>query len=78
MAKLRSDKRELDFKVEELKNRLTRLRKQPEFSVNAEALSEQLEGLVGDHETNDAIRETEAEVALEELKRKMESEGDGS
>jgi hypothetical protein len=75
VVRLRHEKHELDFKVTELKDRLARLRQKPEFSVNTDALLDQLEGIVGsDHETSDAIRNAEAEVALEALKRKMESE----
>lgn len=76
VVKLRAEKRDLDFRVTELKSRLSRVKKQPEFSVNAEALSDQLAGIVGDHETAESVRQTEAELALEELKRKMESEGE--
>jgi len=76
VVKLRSEKNELDFKVTELKSRLSRIRRNPEFTVNAEALAEQLGDLVGDQETAEAIRDAEAELALEELKKKMESQGD--
>lgn len=72
---LRNDERELNFKVEELKRRLANVRRQPEFNVNAGALLDQLEGIVGeDHGTTDALAEAEADVALEALKKKMEAE----
>ena len=61
--------------VGELKKRLAKVRDQPQMTVNADALLNQLEGVVGtDHETRDALTETEAEVALEELRRKMQAE----
>jgi len=75
VSRLKREERSLDFKVTELKRRLKGLEVQPEFTVNAGALLEQLEGIVGaDHETNDALKEAEAELALEELRRKMKAE----
>lgn len=77
LVRLRSDEREMNFKVTELKRRLVKIRQEPEFTVNAGALLEQLEGIVGaDHETTDALVDAEAEVALEALKKKMEAESD--
>lgn len=79
LASLKREERELEFKVGELKRRLANLQKEPEFSVNADALLEQLRGVVGDdQETNEAIAETEAELALEELRSRMDGESDGS
>ena len=74
LVRLRNEERELDFKVTELKRRLTSIRRQPELSTNAEALLGQLEDVVGtDHGTKDALADAEAEVALEALKKKMNS-----
>ncbi len=76
LASLKREERELEFKVDELKRRLGNLQKQPELTVNADALLEQLRSVVGDdQETNEAIAETEAELALDELRRRMD---DGS
>lgn len=78
-AKLRREERDLEFKVTELKRRLQNLQREPELSVNADALLDQLTGVVGDDQaTNEAIAETEAELALEELRRKMEEESSSS
>jgi phage shock protein A len=75
VSRLKREERSLDFKVTELKRRLKSMEEQPEFTVNAGALLEQLEGVVGtDHETRDALKEAEAELALEELRRKMKAE----
>lgn len=75
IASVKREERELEFKVEELKRRLTNLQREPELSVNADALLEQLRAVAGeDQETNEGIAETEAELALEELRRKMEGE----
>ena len=76
LAALRREERELDFKVTELKRRLTNLQRQPELSVDADALLEQLQTLTGpDYETSEAIEraaaEADAERALEALRRKM-------
>ncbi len=77
VVRLKSEEREINFKVEELKRRFAKIRQEPEFSVDAGALLEQLEGIVGtDHETTDAVAEAEAEVALEALKRRMEAESE--
>jgi phage shock protein A len=75
VAKLKQEASSLDFKVLELKRRLKELEQKPQMSVNAEALLEQMESIVGtDHETDHALADAEAEAALEALKRKMESE----
>jgi hypothetical protein len=75
LVSLRKEERELDFKVTELKRRLSGLEQKPEFSVDASALLEQMEGVVGtDHETSSAIRDAEAELALEELRKKLAAE----
>jgi len=75
VVRLKGEEKELNFKVEELKRRLVKVRQAPEFSVNAESLLNQLEDIVGsDHETTEAIVNAEAEVALEALKRKMAAE----
>ncbi|MEE8440126.1 MAG: hypothetical protein V3S41_00270 [Spirochaetia bacterium] len=77
LVRLKNEERDANFTVTELKRRLAKLRLEPEFSVNAEALLEQLEGIVGtDHGTTDALAEVDAEVALEALKKKMEEEND--
>ncbi|MFW5689672.1 MAG: PspA/IM30 family protein [Spirochaetota bacterium] len=78
LAGIKREERELDFKVNELKRRLQNIHKEPEFTVNADALLEQLRSVVGEgHETNEKIAETEAELALEELRKKMADEADG-
>ena len=75
VTQLRREEHELDFKVTELKRRLVGVERQPELSIDADALLEQLEAVVGpDRETNEAIARTEAELALEELRRKMAAE----
>ncbi|MCK4514012.1 MAG: hypothetical protein KAU31_02080 [Spirochaetaceae bacterium] len=77
LVRLKNEEREINFKVGELKRRFAKIRQEPQFSVDAGALLEQLEGIVGtDHETTDAVAEAEAEVALEALKKKMEAERD--
>ena len=81
LAAVRREVRDLEFKVTELKRRLANLQRQPEFTVNAEALLDQLQQVAGaDHETTEKIErtaaESEAELALEALRRKM-AEDDG-
>jgi phage shock protein A len=79
LPKLKREQAELEFKVTELKRRLQNLQRQPELTVNADALLDQLQTVVGkDHPTNEAITEAEAEVALEELRRKMAAEDGAS
>jgi phage shock protein A len=74
---VRREERELEFKVTELKRRLGNLRDSPELSVNADALLEQLQAVVGtDHQTDHALEEAEAQVALDSLRRKMAEDGD--
>lgn len=72
---VRREERELDFKVTELKRRLANLQQSPELSVNADALLEQLQSVVGKgHQTEEALSEVEAEQALEELRKNMTDE----
>lgn len=75
LQKLLSEERDLDFKVTELKRRLGNMAEQPQMSVNAQALAEQLESVVGpDHSTTEQTEDVEAELALEALKRKLEQD----
>jgi phage shock protein A len=77
LAAVKKDERELEFKVGELKRRLGNMQQKPELSVNADALLEQLQSVVGtDQETNEGIAEAEAEIALDALRRKMEENGE--
>lgn len=80
LGSLRTEERNLEFKVTELKRRLTNLEKAPELTVDAEALLDRLQSVTDpDQETNESLAEAEAELALEELRRRMneQSEGDG-
>lgn len=75
LAAVKKDERELSFQVEELKRRLRNVQNEPELSVNADALLAQLQDVVGeDQSTNEGIAEAEAELALEELRKRMELE----
>ena len=75
LVALKKEENELSFKVSELKRRLSNLQEKPQLTVDAEALLNQLESVVGtDHETRDAMVDAEAEIALDELRRKMAGE----
>jgi phage shock protein A len=77
IGKLKQEAASLDFKVMELKRRLKMVEEQPQMTVNAQALLDQIESVVGtDHETSHAIADAEAEAALEALKRKMAGDSD--
>lgn len=79
LSALRREERELDFKVTELKRRLKNVQRAPQFTVNAEALLEQLQSVTDpDQATREAISEAEAELKLEELRRKMEQDKGGA
>ena len=79
LARIRREEHELDFKVTELKRRLGNLQQKPDLTVNANALLEQLESVVGEgHETNEAMADVEAELALEVLRKKMAQEDAGN
>lgn len=70
---LTAEEQERAREVAMLKEQLERLQAQPERSVNAEALLEQLESIVGERDaTSEEIRKLEAESALDELKKKLE------
>ncbi len=66
------EKRDLEVKVTLLKQRLRELERQPRLSINANALLEQLEQVVGsEHHLKESISRVEADDKLEELRRKM-------
>ncbi len=72
LGPLRTEERDLEFKVAELKRRLANLVKGPELSVDANALLDQLQSATDpDQATNEAIAEAEVELALEQLRRRM-------
>ncbi len=69
------EKRELEVKVTLLKERLRVLERQPQRSINAEALLEQLEQVVGsDHQLKENISHVEADEQLDTLRRRLDEE----
>ncbi len=69
------EKRELEVKVALLKQRLRRLEREPQKTVNAEALLEQLEQVAGsDQHLKEKISRMEADDKLDELRRKLTEE----
>ncbi|GEM_PF-3088575 len=69
------EKRELEVKVALLKQRLRRLEREPQKTVNAEGLLEQLEQVVGsDQQLKESIARVEADDELEELRRKLKEQ----
>ncbi len=72
---LKREEHELDFKVTELKRRLAGLPTAPERSVDANGLLASIESVVGSgHETDRAVAEAEAEVALDALRKRIAAE----
>lgn len=72
VARLIGEERELKRKVAVLKQKLQVLRLQASFAVDADALLAQLSLLAGEPDTlGRALKEQEAQAALEELKRKL-------
>jgi hypothetical protein len=59
-----------------MKDELQRLRAKPELSLDPEALLAQLEAVTGPPDTvSGKIKDTEADMELEKLKKKMQEEG---
>lgn len=77
VEKLREEEKQLTRTVELLKANFAKLKRTPEMSVDAEALNEQLENVVGSSEsrkTDKALHSIELDSELEQLKRKMKQE----
>ncbi len=75
LASVRAEERDLEFRVGELKRRLADLKRGPERSVDPDALLEQLQSVTDpDQQTKEALAEAEAEVALEQLRRRMDEQ----
>ena len=79
VEKLQAEEAELGRRVALLKRRLRSSRARQGQSVDAQALLASLQGVLGEPEGTDssraterALREQEAQAALEELKRKMQ------
>lgn len=67
------DERELEIKVERLKNELRHVESSGSRLVDAESLLEQLQSVVGEPDTtSEKIRDLEAQTELDELKRKVQ------
>ncbi len=76
VEQLAQEEQELARKVERLKMSWDRLSRTPERTVDAEALAQQLDEIVGEEDkTRHRMKDVEADSALEELKRKMREEG---
>lgn len=72
---LTAETRALEKDVMDLKDRLHRLEEAPSRTIDAEALLSQLESVAGTPDTtSEAVRELEADAALEELKRRMQAD----
>jgi hypothetical protein len=76
LSQLIGEEQELQRKVNFMKDEFQRLRAKHELTLDPDALLAQLEMLTGKPDTTTKkIRETEADMELEELKRKMQEEG---
>jgi hypothetical protein len=76
LAQLKAEEAELRRKVDFMKDELERLRSKPELSLDPEALLAQLEMVTGKPDTTaKKIKDTEADLELEKLKKKMQDNG---
>lgn len=74
-----AEARALEKDVIDLKAKVKRMEEAPQPTVNADALLEQLEAVAGKPDpTADAMRDLEAESALQALREKMEREEGGT
>jgi phage shock protein A len=75
IATLENEERELEPKVDVLKEQLLRLVRTPQMSVDAEGLLAQLQMLVGEPDTvAESFKHEEANIELEKLKKKMQGD----
>jgi hypothetical protein len=76
LATLKVEETELRRKVAFMKDELQRLKTKPELSLDPEALLAALEAVTGKPDTTSRrIKETEADIELEKLKKKLQDEG---
>ncbi len=76
LQQLQGEEADLAETVALMKHNLERLKRTPEMTVDAAALAEQLQNVVGDTKTGEAIRNLNVDSELEQLKRKLQEEGE--
>ncbi|MBN1798642.1 MAG: hypothetical protein JW822_08685 [Spirochaetales bacterium] len=75
IATLEAEEKELKPKVAVLKEQLLKLVRAPQMSVDAEALLAQLQMIVGEPDkTAEAFKQEEADIELQNLKKKLDQE----
>ncbi len=76
VTQLKAEETELQRKVNFMKDELQRLRSKTELSLDPEALLSQLEAVTGPPDTTaEKMKDTEADLELEQLKKKLQEEG---
>lgn len=81
ISRLQSEEHGYGEGLNRMKVQLRMIRSQPTMSVDVDLLTAQMDMMLGESEkaeaeTQDKFRSTEADVALEELKRKMQEENE--
>jgi phage shock protein A len=76
IAKLLGEEQEYKLGVERMRAQLRQMQNRPKMSVDVDLLTAQMDMLVGeqdkqDAETKEQFKKAEADIALEELKRRM-------
>ncbi len=75
IERIKADERSMEAEIDTVKAEARADQAQVQRSVDVDILLEQLRGIVGEpDETADALRDVEAQQALEELRRKMRGE----
>jgi hypothetical protein len=79
IATLEAEEKDLEPKVAVLKEQLLKLVRAPQMSVDAEALLAQLQMIVGEPDkTAEAFKQEEADIELQNLKKKLNQEKESS
>lgn len=79
IATLEAEEKELAPKVAVLKEQLLKLVRAPQMSVDAEGLLAQLQMIVGEPDkTAEAFKQEEADIELQNLKKKLDQEKESS
>jgi len=79
IATLEAEEKELAPKVAVLKEQLLKLVRAPQMSVDAEGLLAQLQMIVGEPDkTAEAFKQEEADIELQNLKKKLDREKESS
>ena len=81
LGRLRAEEHEYSEGLSRMRSQLRMIEAQPKLSVDVDLLTAQMDMMLGEEEkaeseTKEKFREAEADIALEELKKRMQDDGE--